>query len=387
MIIIREQKNSSGHLCYQLKELITGREQVWVPPQSMTKAEQELSLVTIGASMESAAQAVQDASYSYIPGVYHTLREAGEEFMLRKAIDLAENTRSCWQGCLNSRIYPALGDVPIQDIRPKHINDFLLGLKAEGLAHSTCIKYHTVLKHLFRCAKEDLEIIDKNIMDKVKRPKPRKSEELREKVDALTVDEVAKVLDVVQNEPLKWRAMVWLIADTGIRRGECCGIRWEDVNFANCQVQIRRSVGYTPEQGIYVDTPKNRKPRIVDVDPEVMWLLWSLYQERQGPWVFWKRKDPKTPMHPQSPTWYLSKYEKKCGIKVTPHKLRHTFASISILGGADILSISAILGHYDPSFTLRVYSHSNSDSRKKASDVCRKAIRTAISANATDAAI
>lgn len=56
----------------------------------------------------------------------------------------------------------------------------------------------------------------------------------------------------------------------------------------------------------------------------------------------------------------------------------HTFASIAITNGADVVSISEILGHADTAITLRTYSHANNESRKRASDI----FLSAISANA-----
>ncbi|MBP5461774.1 MAG: tyrosine-type recombinase/integrase, partial [Lachnospiraceae bacterium] len=57
-----------------------------------------------------------------------------------------------------------------------------------------------------------------------------------------------------------------------------------------------------------------------------------------------------------------------------PHKLRHSFASIAITGGADIASVSEILGHSDKAVTLRVYSHANEESKKRASEIFRSAL-------------
>lgn len=62
-------------------------------------------------------------------------------------------------------------------------------------------------------------------MDKVERPKPRKNELKDAGVEAYTVEEVQRIFTALESEPLKWQALLRLLIDTGIRRGECCGLR------------------------------------------------------------------------------------------------------------------------------------------------------------------
>ena len=81
-------------------------------------------------------------------------------------------------------------------------------------------------------------------------------------------------------------------------------------------------------------------------------------------------------MHPTSPTHYFRKFAQKNGIAgFHPHKLRHTFASVAITAGADVASVSEALGHSDTAVTLRMYTHANEESRRRASQIFRDAIR------------
>ena len=88
------------------------------------------------------------------------------------------------------------------------------------------------------------------------------------------------------------------------------------------------------------------------------------------------QEDSAEPMHPQSPEHYLKKFARKYGIKdLHPHKLRHTFASVAITNGADIASISEILGHCDKSVTLKMYTHADKESMKRAGNVFLDALK------------
>lgn len=117
-------------------------------------------------------------------------------------------------------------------------------------------------------------------MDKVERPKPRKDELKERDVEAYTIDEVQRIFSALANEPLKWRILLRLLIDTGIRRGECCGLQWKDIDFRANTITISGNLCYTPQKGIYLDTPKSGKVRTIDVDPEIISLLRELRQEQ-----------------------------------------------------------------------------------------------------------
>ena len=83
-------------------------------------------------------------------------------------------------------------------------------------------------------------------------------------------------------------------------------------------------------------------------------------------------------MHPQSPTHYLKMFAKRYKIEgLHPHKLRHSFASVAITNGADIASVSEKLGHTDKAVTLRMYTHADQESIKRASQIFRDAVKQA----------
>lgn len=298
--------------------------------------------------------------------------------MPAKTVTISENSRSSFQGNLDRWIYPALGEMKMPDITAANISALLLDMQAQGKAHTTCIKVYTVLKSLFKMAYLS-DIIPKNPMDKVERPKQRKDEVRTQEPEAYTVEEVQHILSCLEREPLKWQAMIRLLVDTGIRRGECCGLQWKDVDFKGNTITVAGNLCYTPQKGVYLDTPKNGKTRTIDVDADVIALLQQLRQQQAGhalsAFVF-TQDNSQEPMHPQSPTRYLKKFAARYGIDdLHPHKLRHSFASIAITNGADIASVSEKLGHSDKAVTLRMYTHADQESMKRASQIFRDALK------------
>lgn len=310
-----------------------------------------------------------------------TLKQYGERvFMPAKTVTMSENGRASYQGNLDRTIYPALGAFKLPDITSAQISALLLDIQASGKAHATAIKAYTILHSLFKMAYLG-DMIPKNPMDKVERPKPRKDEMQAAEPQAYTAAEIKQLFDVLDTEPLKWRALVHLLIDTGIRRGECCALRWENIDFSSGAVTISGNLCYTPEKGIYLDTPKNGHRRTVYVGTDTLSLLRQLRTEQAAKafsaYVFTQEGSPE-PMHPQSPTRYLKKLSARCGLTdLHPHKLRHTFASVAITNGADVASVSEALGHADKSTTLRMYTHASAESISRTGQIVRDAIKKA----------
>lgn len=394
---IKKKTTKGGAEYYEIRvSLGRGKSQPtmrWYPPEGWSKRALDRELAKVAADFERKCQegeilsrrdakekAIQDAQEA---AKILTLQQYGETvYMPAKTVTISENTRAGFQGYLNNRIYPALGFMKMPDITPANITAFLLALQSEGLSHGTVVKGYAILKSLFKMAYIG-DVIDRNPMEKVERPKPRKDEIKASEPEAFSVEELRYILKCLEKEPLKWRALVRLMIDTGIRRGECCGLRWPFVDFERNTITIAGNLCYTPDRGVYLDTPKNSKWRTIGVDPGVMHLLRELKETASSEWVF-TQNDFVEPMNPQSPTRYLSRFAKRYGIEgLHPHKLRHSFASVAIVNGADIASVSEKLGHSDKAVTLRMYTHADRNSIDRASNIFREALRSAQNSDKT----
>lgn len=326
-----------------------------------------------------------------------TVRQYGERvFMPAKKITVSENTRDNFQRALNNHIYPALGDKKLPEVTSADITAFFLSKQEDGLSIASVIKLYTITNLLFKMAYLD-DTIDRNPMDKVQRPRPRKDEKGGAEVEAFTAEELKYILSCMDNEPVKWQAMIRLMIDTGIRRGEACALRWESIDFATNTATISGNLCYTKAKGVYLDTPKSGKTRDVYFSAATAKLLKRLQDEQKEdaqrraarltkegkpldlmkvaiPEFVFTEKGYCTPMHPQSPGRYLAKFGDRYGVEIHPHKLRHSFASVAITNGADIASVSEVLGHADKSTTLRMYTHANEESKRRAASIVLEAI-------------
>lgn len=302
-------------------------------------------------------------------------------FMPTKEATFSENARSSYRMFLDKHILPALGDVLLVEVSPAMIQKLLIDFQRAGYAHATVVKLYNILNGIFEMAFLD-DSIPMNPMLKVKRPAPRKGEQPKEESDkAYTVKELGYILACAAREPLQWQTYIALSADTGLRRGECCGLQWSDIDFRAGTVTVRRNLQYTATAGVYETSPKNGKVRVVDVGPDVLTLLKQLRvrqaQSCISKWCF-TQEGTAEPMHPQSPTRYFKKFGERYGVKdFHPHKLRHSSASIAITSGADVVSVSERLGHSDTAVTLRMYAHANEESIRRAGQTVRDALKKA----------
>ena len=147
------------------------------------------------------------------------------------------------------------------------------------------------------------------------------------------------------------------------------------------EVCICNNVQYSPDRGIYEDTPKTeRSKRYIALPVETMQLLrqyrtWQSgeilrlgeYYRRQS-FVF--SQDNGAPMHPDSVTDWLAKFSKRHGLPhINPHAFRHTMASMLYFNGVDSVSISKRLGHAQVSTTANIYAHVMEAADKKNADI------------------
>lgn len=299
-------------------------------------------------------------------------------FMPDKERSISENTRLSYQSNLDHHILPKLGSVLMQDVTPSMINALLFDFQKDHSYGST-VKLYNVLHGLFESALFD-DTIQISPMMKVKRPKQKKDDKAVAEADkALFADELLYVLDCVKNEPLKWQVFISLAADTGMRRGELCALQWSDIDYKAGIVTVKRNLQYSKDKGVYEASPKGSRFRAVDIGPDVIALLKAFQKEqastRLSKWVFTVENE-NLPMFPHTPTRYFKKFGEKYHIPgFHPHLLRHTSATLSLTNGGDPKSVADRLGHADAAVLLRVYSHSNDETIRKAGQAARDALK------------
>ena len=282
-----------------------------------------------------------------------------------------------------------LGEREMRDIGFLDMKRYFVDLQSSGanshtrhlLKHGTLVQHYIILHAFFEnaCENEEIEI---NPMTKLKRPRQRKDEVIREPL-FYSEYEVKYILECVRKEPLMWRTLMFFMIDSGCRCGEAVALKWEEIDFETGSVNICRNAQYTPERGVYICSPKSGRNREIFLNKPVLEVLgeWKMTQETKSKtkginyngFCFTKRNGEL--MMPGCFNAYLRRFGRKYGVNgIHPHALRHTMASISITNGADIVSVSKKLGHSNVAITLNIYSHANEEAQKRANDVLAKVI-------------
>ena len=293
----------------------------------------------------------------------------------QKQKDLRPSTLS-FQNSMLKNILPSFTGVKIRAITSAELERFLEYLKNEyrtkqnkPLAPKTIRHHYAILNLIFDYAVKN-DYIASNPLSKVDSPRL-----VKHKVDALSNGEVLSFIKEVNKLPQMQRLMYTLLLTTGIRRGECFGLQWGDIDLKNCIIRIERNVTYTAFKGISVGLPKtNTGIREIPITDGVVALLidYKKCEEQNGffsehAFLFHATDAPLVPHDPTYITTHMKRFMKRIGLPdMSPHDLRHTCASLLIQSGADIKSVQDILGHADASTTLNFYARSNLETMRGA---------------------
>ena len=259
----------------------------------------------------------------------------------------------------------------LQEISPIDIQKYLAYLRTEykgkqgkPLSAKTLRHLYGTLNLIFGYA-EQQEMIAHNPMRKVSAPKKEKKP-----VDALTTEQAAKLFKLLPDCTLDFHCILQLLITTGIRRGECMGLKWSDIDERESTIRIERSIACTPESGVVISTPKTvNSIRTIPVIPSTLALLQQYKKQIQNQhphailkdaFLFPNKENIFLPRDPNSVTRRVKRFMKNNGFPdLSPHDLRHSCATLLLAQGADIKSVQEILGHADASTTLNFYVKSD----------------------------
>ena len=242
------------------------------------------------------------------------------------------------------------------------------------LSDKTILEHHRLISSILALAEKEM-LITYNPAAKATPPKPKKT-----KPNYYQPNELAEILAALDSAPLKWKAITYLLIDTGARRGEIVGLRDDNVNMDTGLIVIDHALLSTKSLGVYEGETKNGRIRAQHLSPQSLAVLrqWKKEQLRmkllQGDrWVnsgYIFTQDDGSRMHPDSITDWLNKFSKEYNLPhIHPHAFRHTVASIMIANGVDLVTTANELGHANATTTANIYAHQIAIAQAKAANV------------------
>lgn len=301
-------------------------------------------------------------------GKAKTVDEIYKEYLLHQ-VSTGEIERSTYSNSMysyNKYIKPYLGDYVFASVDKTVLSGWLTKLYQAGLSQNTIHTTYARLKKVYNYFYNNGELL-KDPFKGVKMPKKGEA-----KVTHLTKEQMENVLSAVhlnynENDPMYVGILLTFYA--GLRRGEICGLRWNDIDFYKHTITVRSAVGVSSgKDGDYTKNPKNKSSnRTFPMMPQLEEALLKRKQFINPLDSWYVIGEQEQFMRPQQYNRLFSEFVDRnnlvdaYGKKIVPHGLRHNFATMGIQSGMDIASLALMMGHASRAMTLDTYGDANAD--------------------------
>lgn len=262
-----------------------------------------------------------------------------------------------------THISPFLGQIPLVKLTEKDISHWIYQLRNTLTVSST-----RVIAQLLRTFLEDAVkagVLQSSPYKNIKLPKIEVK-----KVSALTKSEQKRLYDQALNH--KHGFAIILALETGLRIGELSGLKWEDIDFSEQTLQVRRTIQRiqnadptSEKKTVLIETvPKSlSSERVIPIAPHLCNRLKEKQKNTSGSYVLGGIE----PCEPRTISYWFKKICHSVSLPTIHfHTLRHTFATRCLEQGVTIVTISALLGHQSSKMTLDTYLNSFLSEKREA---------------------
>lgn len=292
-----------------------------------------------------------------------TLGAACERLLQHKqSTGTAYKTMVAYQSAYETWIAPHLGHIAIEQVTYQSLADLQSRVLQEK-SSEVWRKVRTVIKQTLDVAMREGFV---SVNPATQLPSVKQSQPSRQFLTAVQATAVITAARTVGAE------LRWLLAlSTGMRQGECLGLRWENVDLESPQPQliVKEQLQYQTGVGLVLKTPKTaRSIRAIPLDP-VLIEAFRAHKDRQlalqvlagdqwesSGFVFTKRAGG--PLRPEQDYKQWKSLLEKAGLDhVKLHSARHTAVSLMLASGVEMFTVSRAVGHTSILTTVDGYGH------------------------------
>lgn len=259
---------------------------------------------------------------------------------------LAENSVSSYARDLERYTgYSGGGEARVPEA-PEHVQGYVDSLYAAGMAGRSVARHLTTIRNFYRHLQRE-KVMENNPTELMGAPKMGQA--LPHYLNGADMERLLEAPPAGTPNGLRDRAMLQLVYASGLRVSELCAVELNDLNL---------TLGYLRVTG------KGNKQRLVPMGQAAMTAIEAymtggrpgILKSRASKYVFVTSRGSK--MTRQAFWKLLAAHGKTCGLfhNLSPHVLRHTFATHLLEGGADLRSVQTMLGHADIG-TTQIYTH------------------------------
>jgi integrase len=269
------------------------------------------------------------------------------DWLARKRQATAPSHYRMLESAWRVHVSPRWGKVAVADVDLLSIEAWIGSMSAKGAGATTVLRAHGVLSGILGDA-----VKSKRLSANPARGVENLPRKTGKRHVYLSADDVYRLADASG----EYRALVLLLAYTGIRWGEAVALRVRDVEFLRRRLSVSENA---VQLGVShaVGPTKGRKARSV---PVPAFVLDELSQQCKGKaptdLVFAGRDGGYLPRPKSSTGWFQAAVKRAKVQKVTPHDLRHTCASLAVSAGVNVLALQRMLGHKSAKITLDTYA-------------------------------
>lgn len=274
-----------------------------------------------------------------------------EDYLKSQENKIKLSTVKVYERYLNSFIKPFFGNIALRKMNKDILQAFVNSLSE--LSPSTVKGIFSFLRETLKKAGKK-EYITPIWLD-VELPKIKKNT-----IEVFTRDEQNKIEKTLDLDEYPNDIGILICLYTGLRIGEACGLKWEDIDFESGTMLVNRTIQRMTVDGKSVLRelpPKSETSyRKIPIPSCLLKKLKIAYRNSQSAYVL------STNYHIMDPRTFQYRHKRileKAGVRyANVHTLRHTFSVRALELGFDIKTLSEILGHADATITLKTYAHS-----------------------------
>jgi len=303
----------------------------------------------------------------YLSGRYITVGKVYREWLNAVVNRVKESTLANYHNKFEKHILPEFGDIPCADLTAGRINAFINKKLADGLSASYVRDIFTVFKTMLKYVQEEygFRLSLKNVV----LPKAE-----RKQVEKISDTEQKKLVSYLKANMSLTAFGILLSLFMGLRIGELCGLKWEDVDFRNKILHIRRTVQRISSANgnrktkIVISAPKSATSFRDIVIPDALMKYFEMFRDEADHFIL---SGADKPVEPRTMQYRYKKILQSAEVEDhNYHKLRHTFATNSAEKGFNVKALSAVLGHSSVTLTLNRYIHPDRTYERRLMNMC-----------------
>lgn len=298
-----------------------------------------------------------------------TVKDISEQWLAEKKLTVKTASYSSYRNLLNNHIYPKLGGFRYTALTKQMLNRYISELLTSGrtdgrggLSQKTVRDVIVVLKSVCSYAHNEYNI--SNPAENIKLPRVEKNSGEQAVLDKY---ERIKLDQYLMHNLNRTNIGILLCLYTGLRIGELCALKWQDIDLRLEQVSVTKTVQrISHDDGtteIMVGSPKSATS-VRDVPiPGFVCTELNKFKSSAHSYIL---SGCGTPVEPRTMQNRFKSVLKQCGIRdMNFHSLRHTYATMCIENGFDPKALSELLGHADVSITMNRYVHSSAAMKRQ----------------------